>query len=149
IHAGCSDHVIEILLKHVYEQKDVKRPYTSFDQHDVIQRMRPEEKAFFPWSSAADWKKELSDPSRVRMYLDVLDQWNAQGSVGDEDLTALRNGGYLPDYAKEPTQWNKLYWSRKPVDPIPGVVTPHCIHQDLVDHRVLHTGRLKLTRFVL
>ena len=123
--------------------------YTSFDELDVAARLCRRTEGHFPWDSEDEWRRELEDPARARLYLDVLSHGQKAGSVTEVKVAEICRVAQLPDRYGQLQPWGALWRHRHEIPEIPGVQVPPCVHPLLTEHSILSRGKLAIKPFAL
>ena len=123
-------------------------PYLTFDETDVVARFCGRTTGAHPWGSVDEWRRDVADPERARLYLDALARGFKGGTLGSVHADDIRKHGLLPDRDGTPRPWSQLCRERDEIPEIPGVAVQPSIHPVLVDHTVV-ASRIKIEPFKL
>lgn len=158
LHPGTPGFVVKFLTDKVClltddsevrsSNQDIPIPYSVFDENDALGRLQSYNEGHYPWEKIDDWERELGDPKRVLLYLDVVTKCLRSDCLKGEVANDLREHGMLPNDQRVPTKWSNLLWSRCPVPEIPGV-KQEVLHPQLAGNKIFRRGPLKLEKFDL
>ncbi|MCH8156316.1 MAG: hypothetical protein IID18_00950, partial [Nitrospinae bacterium] len=155
LHPRVPRYVVKTLCDPVYDEQhreiaeeSVEINWSIFDESDALERLQAENAAGdFPWEHDGEWKKELSNPERALLYLEVLNRCISVGKLDEKTTDYIQQFGTLPNDRCIPTHWCDLSWSRWPVPKIPGVDT-NIIHPSLASDKVFTgAGPLRPDKF--
>jgi len=123
-------------------------PYLTFDETDVVARFCGRTTGAHAWGSEAEWRKDVADPLRARLYLDVIGRGFKAGSLGTTHADEIRRLALLPDRNGTPRPWSGLCRERDEIPEVPGVPAQPGVHPALVDHPVV-ASRIRIEPFRL
>ena len=122
---------------------------TTFDEHDVIQRMQPQNGSaqYFPWKDESEWQAALGNPSVARTYLDVAHKAVQEGEL--ESDAEVPESTYLPDERCIARPLANMFNAVNLPPNLEGQQYVPILHRELQDHLLLKKRAWKPRSFTL